>query len=109
MILRWSARLLSLVCTGLLFSFLFGGAEHINFTTKEFIAVLFFPYGLIIGFAIAWFRPRLGSLISLGSLAGFYVWMLIASGSFPGGPYFLLFALPAILFYFVDRKPRSSQ
>jgi hypothetical protein len=35
--------------------------------------------------------------------------MLIASGSFPGGPYFLLFALPAILFYFVDRKPRSSQ
>lgn len=95
---RWIARLLSLASATLLLMFMFGGAEHLRFTTREIVAVAFFPIGVIIGFGVAWLRPLLGAIISLGSLAVFYAFMLISSGGVPGGPYFLLFALPAILF-----------
>jgi hypothetical protein len=84
--------------------FLFGGAEHINFTLREFIAILFFPFGVIIGFIIAWFRPTLGGWLSLASLGVFYLFLFFSSGNFPGGPYFLAFAVPSLLFLWSGNK-----
>jgi len=108
MILTWIARLLSLAITVLLFLFMFGGAEHTNFTPQEFLAVLFFPIGLVAGFGLSWWRPRLGAFVSLGSLAVFYLYMFFSSGTFPGGPYFVLFAIPAFLFLIANRATSTS-
>jgi len=66
-------------------------------TTNEAVGFLFFPVGVIVGFAVAWRREAFGGLITLGSLALFYVWMFNRDGRFPSGPYFFLFAAPGLL------------
>lgn len=89
--------------------FMFGGSEHLNATPKETIALLFFPIGLVVGFGIAWWKPLVGSIFSIVSLSIFYGWMYVASGGFPGGPYFALFALPAALFLVDGMLQRKQQ
>lgn len=96
--LLWTARILSILSSALLLMFMFGPEETLNPTANEFIALLFFPIGLIIGFAISWFRVRIGAIVSLVSLTCFYAWMTISSGTFPGGPYFIGLASPAFLY-----------
>ena len=94
--LRWSARVWSGASTLLLLAFAFGGREHLHFTAGEAIVFLTFPVGIIVGFAIAWWRDLAGGLITIGSLALFYLLMLTHAGRWPG-PYFLLFAAPGFL------------
>jgi hypothetical protein len=52
----------------------------------------------VLGFVIAWRRERLGGLVTVCSLAAFYIWMTARDGHLPPGPYFLLFAAPGFLF-----------
>lgn len=110
-VLLWSARILSLLSSALLLMFMFGPEEQLNPTLSEFIALLFFPIGLIIGFAISWFRVRIGAIVSLVSLTCFYAWMLISSGTFLGGQYFIGFASPAFLYalyWTLERKKTTA-
>jgi hypothetical protein len=95
--LRWTARVWGIASALLLLAFAFGGREHVRFTAGEAIGFLFFPIGLIVGFAVAWWRELAGGLITMGSLALFYVWLFARDGRLPAGPYFLLFAAPGIL------------
>lgn len=97
LLLRWLARTGGLASTLLLLAFLFGGGEQFRPTTSEAVSLLFFPAGLIAGFVYAWWRDGLGGLISVVSLAFFYIWHYARAGQFPSGPYFLLFAAPAFL------------
>jgi hypothetical protein len=96
-VLRWTARVWGIASTLLLLAFAFGGREHVRFTANEAIGFLFFPIGVIAGFAVAWWRELAGGLITMGSLALFYVWLFARDGRLPTGPYFLLFAAPGIL------------
>lgn len=43
-------------------------------------------------------RKRAGGILATVSLVEFYVWHLLERVRFPSGPYFLLGALPEILF-----------
>jgi len=95
--LRWVARAWGVASTLLLLAFMFGGREHLRPTANQAIGLLCFPVGVIAGFAVAWRREGVGGLITLGSLALFYVWMLARDGRFPAGPYFLLLAAPGFL------------
>ena len=96
-ILCWVARAWGVASTLLLLAFAFGGQEHVRFTAAEAVAFLFFPVGVMAGFAVAWRRELAGGLVTVGSLALFYFYLFALSGRWPSGPYFLLFAAPGFL------------
>lgn len=96
-VLRWIARAWGLASGLLLLAFAFGGREHVRLTAGEAVGFLFFPVGVIVGFAVAWWRELAGGLITVASLALFYLWLFARDGRWPAGPYFLLFAAPGFL------------
>jgi hypothetical protein len=63
----------------------------------EWFGLLCFPFGVLLGLALAWWREALGAAVAAGSLAAFYGYHLLLAGRLPGGPWFLLFAAPAAL------------
>jgi len=65
---------------------------------SEAVALGFFPAGIAIGFVIGWFSDGVGGGIVILSLGAFYGWIYGIGHRFPKGPYFLLFALPGLLF-----------
>jgi hypothetical protein len=98
-IVRWAARIGSLISIGLFLVFLFGESVWpLQITWVEWLGLLLFPGGIVVGMVLGWWREGLGSLIVLVSLAAFYVEQFIVGQSFPRGPWFLLFALPGFLF-----------
>ena len=107
---RWSARLLSIASTALLLLFLFGGRETLNVAGRQLLAMTFFPLGVVVGFAIAWWREGLGGGISIASLLIFYlIFVLLLGGSLAGGVWFLVFALPGFLFLAADALSRARR
>ncbi len=99
-ILRWTGRVLSVVSIGILLLFFIGEGDFSQppqLTLKEWLGLLFFPGGIVIGMILGWRRESLGAFIALASLAAFYLIQLVFFGDFPGGPFFLLFTLPALL------------
>jgi hypothetical protein len=98
---RWLARVTSLVSAGLLLLFIIGegGSGPNPITAREWIGLLFFPFGVVVGMLIAWRREVLGSLVSIGSLACFYiVYGLVLAHRLQLGSAFALFTAPAFLF-----------
>jgi hypothetical protein len=65
---------------------------------KESIGLLFFPLGIVLGMALAWWKEGIGSAITLGSLAGFYVVYGYLLESHISGWAFVAFASPGFLF-----------
>jgi hypothetical protein len=96
-VLRWTARAWGMASALLLLAFAFGGREHLRLTAGETVGFLLFPVGVIAGFAVAWRRELAGGLITVGSLALFYLLLFARDGQLPAGPYFLLFAAPGFL------------
>jgi hypothetical protein len=96
-IVRWTARAWGLASTVLLVAFALGGREDVRMTAGEAVGFLLFPVGVIVGFAVAWWRELAGGLVTVGSLALFYLWLFWRDGRLAGGPYFLLFAAPGFL------------
>ena len=97
----WIARVWSLVSLGFVLLFLFGEGligHGIGPTQVEWIGLALWPGGVVFGLMLAWFRPGLGGAIATASLVAFYAWSLLDRGRFPGGPYFVLVAVPGILF-----------
>ena len=84
--------------TLLLMLFVGEGFHPSKISTNEWAGLLFFPIGVVIGMAIAWWKEGLGSVITVGSLIGFYlVWGYIMRNHI-GGWWFLVFASPGFLF-----------
>jgi hypothetical protein len=94
--LRWLARLGSLASLGVIAAFLMG--EWGVPTASQWVAMAFFPLGVCAGMVIGWWRPVAGGAVTVLSLGAFYAWMFARSGHFPGGPYFLILALPGAVF-----------
>ncbi|MEW6131220.1 MAG: hypothetical protein AB1757_29595 [Acidobacteriota bacterium] len=101
--LRWTARIWSVMSVVLLFLFFIGeGIQPAKITPKEWVGLLFFPVGVVIGLMIAWRREGLGGLITVSSLAAFYfIYEWLLSGSFPKGWAFLMFAAPGFIYLLV--------
>lgn len=106
--IRWLARLLSLLSIGL-FLLIFIGEEFdpTVITFREWVGLFFFPFGITVGMILAWWREAVGGAITIGSLLAFYLVDFILSGDFPGGPFFLLFALPGFLFLICAKLEES--
>jgi hypothetical protein len=65
--------------------------------SDELIGLFFFPCGLIVGLALAWYRELLGGLIAVGSVVCFYViYEGLLHGGWPGW-WFIVFAAPGVL------------
>ena len=98
-ILRWSARISSLISAAILFAFMFGGQEQVELPAGvEVIGFLCFPIGVLIGMGLGWKFEIAGGLVAVISLVGFYIWHFAVSGSIAVGPYFFLFTIPGFLF-----------
>ena len=99
-ILRWSGRVFGLTVLFLLALFyLTGGVGATEITIRQYIGLLFFPVGLAIGFVVGWRNELAGGMISVLSVAAFYlVYGLLLSGSIRQGSAFLIFAVPGVLF-----------
>lgn len=112
-LVRWVARLWSLVSLAILLVFGVGSAaaDFPRFTLRDAIGFLFFPIGVIVGLALAWRRERTGGLVVVVSLAAFYVQNALLRDRWPAGPWFLLLAAPGFLFLlagWLERKGRHQ-
>jgi hypothetical protein len=67
---------------------------------REWFGLVFFPIGVIVGLAIAWWKEGLGVSITLGSLLAFYFVYGYLLQYHLGGWAFVMFASPAFLFFF---------
>jgi len=67
---------------------------------REWFGLVFFPIGVIVGLAIAWWKEGLGISITLGSLLAFYFVYGYLLEYHVGGWAFVMFASPAFLFFF---------
>ncbi len=111
--LRWTARAGSILMTGVLLLFALGeGSSHSSVSAPELLLFAFFPIGVFLGMAVAWWWERLGGSITVAALAGFYLMHHLASSRFPSGLAFVLIAAPGFFFLAAGllspRDPRGS-
>ena len=71
-----------------------------DIATREWFALVFFPIGVMIGLAVAWWKEGLGVSITIGSLLAFYFVYGYLMQYHVGGWAFVVFASPAFLFFF---------
>ena len=67
---------------------------------REWFGLVFFPIGVIIGLAIAWWKEGLGVSITLASLLAFYFVYGYLLRYHVAGLAFVVFASPAFLLFF---------
>jgi hypothetical protein len=96
--LRLTAKIWSILSIGFVLLFVIGeglSGEGPMPTASEWVGLAFFPIGVVVGLALAWWREGIGGALAVLSLIAFYVWDLVRSGDLPGGPFFLLVVAPA--------------
>lgn len=111
-ILRWSARVLSVIFIAIFAMFFFGEGDFGDIgklKLTEIAGLLLFPGGVIVGMIVSWKREGTGAAVSLGSLAAFYILDIATTGNPPSGPYFVIFSSPAILFAIYALIMRKSK
>jgi hypothetical protein len=74
------------------------GFDPAGLKIREWILAAFFPLGLVFGLILGWRQEKLGGLIALGSLAGFYVVSLVFAPGLHKGLAMVVLALPGLLF-----------
>lgn len=110
-LLRWSARVLSIISSTVLLLFLFGEPFDVSkVEPRVWLALAFFPVGIVVGFVIGWWKEGLGGAITVASLLLFYlVFVTLLHENLRKGGWFLVFAFPGLLFlaaYAVSRPRR---
>ncbi len=109
-LLRWIARIGSIVSAAILMAFIFGGNERLP-QQQEWLQLIFFPGGILLGMALGWKNELIGGVVTVLSLLAFYAMQLVNAGNLPSGPWFLIFASPGILFliaWFADKYTSNS-
>ena len=108
-VMRWLARLGSLVSVTVLLLFIFGeGLDPSRITFVEWVGLLFFPFGVMAGMLLAWRWETFGGALTLFSLLGFYMVMYSDRGQLPGGIWFALFSLPGLIFLICGLRSNES-
>lgn len=109
-IIRWTARLASILLTGvLLLMFLGEGFDPARVTPHEWISLFFFPFGFIVGMIVAWWREGLGGAIAVISL---FAVLFVGDFSPAGGGNMLICASPGFLFllyWFLSRVGQAPE
>ena len=69
-----------------------------DISRNEWAGLAFFPIGVVIGMVIAWWKEGVGSVVTVGSLVGFYLVYGYLLRNHIGGLAFIAFASPGFLF-----------
>ena len=98
-LLKFLARLGSVTSvTLLLLLFQAEAFDPSSVTPKQWVGLFFFPFGVIVGLIVAWWREGLGVAVTLGSLLSFYLVYGYLFNYHIAGWAFVVFASPAFLF-----------
>lgn len=93
------ARVGSIASITLLLMLFAGEAFHPSeVTAKQWVGLFFFPFGVIVGMVIAWWKEGLGAAITMGSLLGLYLVYGFFMRYHIAGWAFIVFASPGFLF-----------
>lgn len=74
------------------------GFDPIKVSARQWVGLLFFPTGIVVGMVLGWWHELAGGLVTLVSLGLFYLLGFIIESRWPGGWAFLAFSSPGILF-----------
>lgn len=96
--LEWVARGASIASITLLILIFLGETFNPQVSFQEWIGLLFFPIGVVVGMIIAWRREAVGGILTVLSLLGFYVVYGYLFRNHIGGWAFVAFAAPGFLF-----------
>ncbi|PWT95698.1 MAG: hypothetical protein C5B55_00950 [Blastocatellia bacterium] len=96
--IRWLARGSSLAVIAVLALFIIGENNSVPIRVRDLAGLALFPVGVVLGMLVSWKHELEGSLISIGSLIGFYFACALIAGSLPDGWAFVVFTSPAFLF-----------
>jgi len=108
-VLRWTARVGSILAVGVVLLFAFGEGLHLShFTGRELVLFSFFPFGVALGMALGWRWEGLGGTVTVASLAAFYLADRLTSSSFPRGFAFVVLSAPGFLFLLCWLWTRST-
>jgi len=111
-IIRWTARIWSLISLAFVLLFFIGYSldpSELPPTNTDFIVMAFFPVGVLLFMLLGWKWERLGGIGCLSSLAGFYIALYIQKQVLAMGPYFLLVAMPGVLFLISSILQRDNK
>jgi hypothetical protein len=98
-VLRWTARVLSLLALGVVATFVMAeGPPFWRFAPRELMLFVCFPLGVCAGLALAWKWEGIGGSLTVASFASFYLVHWLWSHRFPSGIAFFVLALPGFLF-----------
>lgn len=112
-ILRWIARILASVMAALILLICVGetlgeGLQSPFHMTFWEIFMMFAAFALWLGLLLGWKWELLGGLLTLCAVMVFYALNFLITGLFPGGPFFLIFAFPSLLFIYCGWQNRKS-
>lgn len=105
------ARILSVVSIGTLLLFAIGENGTTKIAFREWLGLLFFPFGVAAGMLVAWWRAVWGGALSVGSLIAFYlvfVWLFGETFWQAATVYFFIFTVPGFLFLINGLLAESS-
>ena len=93
------ARAGSIASITLLISIFWGEAFHPSeISATEWVGLVFFPIGVVIGLIVAWWKEGVGSVVTVASLVSFYLVYGYLLRNHIGGLAFIAFASPGFLF-----------
>lgn len=111
--LRRIARIWSALAAGMILvifagdAFVDGLGPVLKLTTRETLMMVALAC-LWLGLVLGWLRELAGGLLTIGSALAFYLFDFAFSGTFPRGPFFLLFAAPGLLYIYCALQTRKS-
>jgi hypothetical protein len=112
-IVRWIARISAGLTAALILIIFIGegiseGFESLlHLSTRESLMMVAF-FAVWLGLVLGWRWELYGALLTIGGLIAFYLLDYLFSGTFPRGPFFLLFAAPSLLFFYCGLQERKA-
>lgn len=111
--IRWIARILAgVTATLILIIFVGSGLAEgfeplLHLSARE--ATMMIPFAAVwLGLLLGWKWELYGGLLTLCGLIVFYLLDYSFSGTFPRGPFFLLFASPSLLFIYCGVQAKKK-
>ena len=113
-VLRWVGRISAGLAAGLiLFIFIGEGIAEgfdpfLQMTSRETVMMVAFAV-MWLGLVLSWKWELTGALLTMGGAAAFYLLDYLFSGTFPRGPYFLIFSSPSLIFLYYGLRSRKVE
>jgi hypothetical protein len=84
-----------------------GVQPFLRMTVRE-ILLMFIFFILWLGLLLGWKWELLGGLLTLCAVIVFYALNFLFAGILPGGPFFLIFSFPSLLFLYCGWQNRKD-